>query len=179
MQLLYDNVCEHVECTVKEDCINIDFSAVKHSISKLKAGKHDGFYVLSSNFILNGTELLDHHLSTLFTLMLSHCYAPDSFCMSTMIPLPKGSGFIGDVKSYRGITLSSLLSKLFDTCVISSQFDSLYSNDLQFAYKPQTSTIQCVSSVIETITYYVDHDGNVFMPQQYLMIQIMSVKNLT
>ena len=111
--------------------------------------------------------------------MLSHCYVPDSFCMSTMIHLPKGSGSIGDVKSYRGITLSSLLSKLFDTCVISSQFDSLYSNDLQFAYKPQTSTIQCVSSVIETITYYVDHDGNVFMPQQYLMIQIMSVKNLT
>ena len=93
--------------------------------------------------------------------MLSHCYAPVSFCMSTMIPIPKGSGSMGDIKSCRDIALSSLLSKLFDTCVISSQFDSLYSNDLQFAYESQTSTIQCVSSVIETITYYVDHDGNV------------------
>ena len=55
------------------------------------------------------------------------------------------------------------MSKLFDTCVISSQFDTLYSNDLQFAYKSQTSTILCVSSVIENITYYVDHDENVYM----------------
>ena len=53
-------------------------------------------------------------------------------------------------------------SYLIHDCVISSQIDSLYSNNLQFAYKSQTSTIQCVSSVIETITYYVDHDGNVF-----------------
>ena len=95
--------------------------------------------------------------------MLSHCYAPVSFCMSTMIPIPKGSGSMGNIKNSRGIALSSLLSKLFDTCVISSQFDRLYSNDLQFAYKSQTSTIQCVSSVIETITYYVDHDGNVYV----------------
>ena len=32
--------------------------------------------IITPFFILNGTELLDHHLSTLFTLMLSHCYAP-------------------------------------------------------------------------------------------------------
>ena len=54
-------------------------------------------------------------------------------------------------------------SYLIHDCVISSQIDSLYSNNLQFAYKSQTSTIQCVSSVIETITYYIDHDGNVYM----------------
>ena len=47
--------------------------------------------------------------------MLSHCYVPFSVCMSTMIPIPKDSVSICDVKSYRGIALSSLLSKLFDT----------------------------------------------------------------
>ena len=81
-------------------CINIDFSAVRHSIlSKLKVGKHNGFDGVSFDFILNGTELLCHqlYLSTLFSLMLSHCYAPDSFHMSTMIPIPKGSGSMGDI----------------------------------------------------------------------------------
>ena len=73
--------------------------------------------------------------------MLSHYIAPSSFGMSTMILIPKGNGLMGDIKNYRGIALSSLLSKLFDTCIISSQFDRLQSNDLQFAYKPQTSTI--------------------------------------
>ena len=83
--------------------------------------------------------------------MLSHCCLPTSFCMTTMIPIPKGSGSMGDMKNYSGIALSSLLSKLFDTCIIFSQFDSLLSNDLQFAYKSQTSTIQCIYSVIETV----------------------------
>ena len=31
--------------------------------------------------------------------------------------------------------LSSLLSKIFDNCIISNQYDSLFTNDLQFAYK--------------------------------------------
>ena len=103
MQLLYDNVCERFKCTANEVCINIDISAVRHSIlSKLKVGKHNGFDALSSDFILNSTELLCQHLSTLFSLMLSHCYSPDSFHMSTMIPIPKGSGSMGDIKSYMG-----------------------------------------------------------------------------
>ena len=42
---------------------------------------------------------------------------------------------------------------------MSSQFDSLLSNDLQFAYKLHTSTMQCVSYVIETVSYYIDHLG--------------------
>ena len=48
----------------------------------------------------------------------------------------------------------------FIVIVISSQFDNLLSNDLQFAYKSQTSNIQCVSSVIETVSYYVGHLGH-------------------
>ena len=55
-------------------------------------------------------------------------------------------------KSVTVIALSSLLSKLFETSVISRQLDSLLSSDLQFAYKFQTSTTQCASSVTETIS---------------------------
>ena len=135
MQSLYDTVCKRVNCTSADHRHDIDYSSVKYSISKLKSGKNDGFEGLSLDYILNGTELLCHHLSNLFSLLLSHCCAPTSFCMSTMISVPKGSGSIGDMKNYRGIALSSLLAKLFDTCIISSQFDSLLSNDLQFAYK--------------------------------------------
>ena len=155
MQSLYDTVYECVNCTSADHHQNIDYSSVKHSISKLKGGKNDCFDGLSSDFILNGTELLCHHLSNLFSLMLSHCCSPTSFCMTTMIPIPKGSGSMGDMKNYSGIALSSLLSKLFDTCIMFSQFDSLLSNDLQFAYKSQTSTIQCIYSVIETVMILV------------------------
>ena len=35
-------------------------------------------------------------------------------------------------------------------------YEHLHSNSLQFAYKPNTSTVQCISSIIETIYYYLD-----------------------
>ena len=96
--------------------------------------------------------------------MLTHCCIPESFSMSTMIPIPKrGAGSMTDVKHYRGIALSSLFCKLFDTCIIAKYYDNLHSNSLQFAYKPNTSTVQCVSSIIETILYYLDKKGKIFM----------------
>ena len=74
--------------------------------------------------------------------MLSHCYTPTSVCVSTMIPIPKkGSGSMNDIQNYRGVALSRLLSKLFDHCIICNQYDSLRSDDLQFAYKSKISAI--------------------------------------
>ena len=49
----------------------------------------------------------------------------------------------------------------FDNCIISNQYDSLFTNDLQFAYKAKTSTIHCVSSIFETANYYVSSAGAV------------------
>ena len=58
---------------------------------------------------------------------------------------------------------NSLICKLFDTCIIAKNYENLYSNSLQFAYKPNTSTVQCVSSIIETISYYLDKQSKIFM----------------
>ena len=77
-----------------------------------------------------------------------------------MIPIPKGSNEdTSDIKNYRGIALSSLLSKVFDSCIISLNSMVLRSDDLQFAYKKSCSTMQCVSMVTEvrwnnTVTDY-------------------------
>ena len=66
---------------------------------------------------------------------------------------------MGEITNYRGIALSSLLSKIFDNYIISNQYDSLFTNDLQFAYKAKTSAIHCVSSIFETANYYVSSAG--------------------
>ena len=106
------------------------------AIRKLKSDKGDGYDGLTSDYLINDTQLLFYYLSTLFSLMLSHCSTPKSFCISTMAPLPKnGSGFMGDIRNYRGIALSSLFSGIFDNCVINNQYGNLYFSHLQFAYK--------------------------------------------
>ena len=60
------------------------------------------------------------------------------------------------------IVLQLIIAITFIT-LLHSQFDSMLSNDLQFAYKSQTSMIQCVSSVIETVSYYIGHLGHTYM----------------
>ena len=150
---LYSDVNDRINCCSYGDHSHaISDSSVDHAIKKLKIGKSDGYDGLTSDYIINGTPLLTHNLSLLFSLMLSHRYTPRSFCVSKMIPIPKkGSGSMNDIQDYRGIALSSLLSKLFDHCIICNRYDSLRSDDLQFAYKSKISAIHCVNSVIETV----------------------------
>ena len=81
-----------------------------------------------------------------------------------MILITKGVNIdTSDNKNYRGIALSSLLSKVFDGCIISLNSVILRSDDLQFAYKKSCSTIQCVSMVTEVINYYRNNSSSVYM----------------
>ena len=65
-----------------------------------------------------------------------------------MVPIPKGSiKDLTNIKNYKGIRLNSLISKLFDNCIISSNSYIFESDDLQFAYQKKTSTVQCVSII--------------------------------
>ena len=148
------------------ECINhiVNVNAVENSIKKLKHGKSDGFDGLTSDYLINASPLFYVYLSHLFTNMLYYCFTPKSFCISTMIPIPKSSNKdTSDLRIYRGIALSSLLSKLFDSCIISLNTVVFKSDDLQFAYKKSCSTIQCVSMVTEVIDYYQHNGSPVYM----------------
>ena len=48
-------------------------------------------------------------------------------------------------------------------CIICNQYDSLRSNDLQFAYKSKISAIHCVNSVNETVNYYINNSGKIYV----------------
>ena len=151
------------------ECINhiVNVNDVENSLKKLKPGKSDGFDGLISDYLINASPLFYvylSHLSHLFTNMLYYCFTPKSFCSSTMIPIPKGSNKdTSDIRNYIGIALSSLPSKLFDSCIISLNNVVFKSDDLQFAYKKSCSTIQCVSMVTEVIDYYQNNGCPVYM----------------
>ena len=67
-----------------------------------------------------------------------------------------------DSNNYRGIALSSILSKLLDKAIIQSHIFHLGSSDLQFGYKEKSSTSQCTFVVEEIIHYYRSNESNVY-----------------
>ena len=57
------------------------------------------------------------------------------------------------------IAISSLLGKLFDTTLLKLQHASLFTDLLQFGFKPNSYTVICTSLLRDTIEYY-DKNGS-------------------
>ena len=58
-------------------------------------------------------------MSLLYTSMIRHCYVPNDFCNSVIIPLLKSKhGDATNLDTYRGITLSPVLSKVFESVLL-------------------------------------------------------------
>ena len=94
MNELYNDVTVDISstCICDSEChTHVIFSINIHSAIKLlKSGKNDGFDGLTSDNLLNASPLLYEHLSFLVTCMLHHSFSPSTFCIFTMIPIPKG-----------------------------------------------------------------------------------------
>ena len=96
--------------------------------------------------------------------MLSHGVAPSGLLLSTMVPVPKDKrGNKSDSSNYRAIAISSILGKLLDSIIIQDQHFSLKTDDLQFGFKENTSTITCTQLLIETVEYYNSNNTDCFI----------------
>ena len=51
---------------------------IKCVVKLINKGKNDGYDGLSSDYIINGTQLFYKYISVLFTLMLKYYYVPNS-----------------------------------------------------------------------------------------------------
>ncbi len=142
----------------------INKDSITSAVCDMKAGKSDGYDGLSSDYIINGTDLLNLYITCLFNCIIRHGHCPRSFCVSTLVPIPKNRlKSLSDSNNYRAIALSSILCKLWDACIIVKLDTVFKSNDLLFAYKPNHSTVQCVSTIREIISYYQSKQTSVYM----------------
>ena len=81
-----------------------------------------------------------------------------------MVPVPKDKwGSKSDSNNYRAIAISSILGKLFDSIIIKDQHLSLVTDDLQFGFKENSSTITCTQLLVETIEYYNINNTDCYM----------------
>ena len=139
---------------------DITVEHVTNAITHLKSEKSDNFEGLSSDNFKNGTQLLNVYISLLISTMLSHGTAPAGLLLSTLVSLIKNKrGNKWDSNNYRAIAISSLLGKLFDAILLKLQHASLFTDLLQFGFKPNSSTVICTSLLRDTIEYY-DENGS-------------------
>ena len=84
---------------------------------KLKTGKSTGSF-LKAEHLINGSPKMMIHIHLLFNAFIQHGFVPADFLQGTISPTVKdGNGDLHSTDNYRGITLCSTLSHLFENAL--------------------------------------------------------------
>jgi len=116
-----------------------DASLVENVVVNMRRGKAAGLDGLSAEHLLFCHPCLPLLLSKLFNLAIESGKVPHGFGLSYTIPLLKGSNLITSksltVNDFRGISISPVLSKVFEYCVINKYSKFLLTSHNQFGFK--------------------------------------------
>ena len=126
---------------------------VSKAFLKLKRNKSPGLDLLSPELVIDSSDLLCAPICKLFNCIFSSNNYPLSWTKGIIVPVPK-KGDLSDVNNYRGITLTSIFSKLYshilDNRLRSWAEDNNIINDNQFGFRENKSTVDCLF-ILQTI----------------------------
>ncbi|MFM2332659.1 MAG: hypothetical protein RIQ74_1491, partial [Pseudomonadota bacterium] len=141
-----------------------DVELVSNVILDLKRGKAEGLDGLTSEHLSNSHPILSCILVKLFNLMVLCGHIPAEFGLSYTVPLPK----IADCRTksmscsdFRGIAISSILSKVFEYCILDRYKKFLTSSDHQFGFKKKIGCPHAIHTVKNIVNRFVDGGGTV------------------
>ena len=112
--------CKQVDDKRIGGCIDgVSVELIDNCIRDMKKGKACGPDDLSAEHLLYAHPSLVVHLNILFKGILLHGSVPDNFGAGFSIPLIKDkTDNVNDVNNYRIITVSPVVSKLFEMVVL-------------------------------------------------------------
>ena len=131
-------------------------SDIDEALSKMKKGKSTGLDKISTEHLVYAHPSLVMLLKVLFNCMLQYGLVPDGFGKGIIIPLlkdPNSDATICD--NYRGISLSSSISKVFEYAVLNKYGVLLTTDCLQFGFKNSIGCSDALYTVKSTIDYFV------------------------
>ena len=91
---------------------NITDAEIRKSIKQLKTGKSGGPDKLINEFLIYSSDTVVPYSQRLFNLLVDIGHFPDCWSEGYLAPTHK-KGSLNNVENYRGITLLSVLGKLF------------------------------------------------------------------
>jgi len=128
---------------------------VDECMRNLKHGKAAGHDDLTAEHIQYAHPLLMVLISLLFNMVILHGMVPSDFARGIMIPLIKNNeGNKTSSDNYRGITLSPVISKLFEMVLLKDLQQYLYSDCLQFGFKKKASCSQAIFTLRSVVEQY-------------------------
>jgi len=132
------------------------------AIGKLQAGKAPGIDGVMAEHVLYCNPLISLHLLVLFNAIIKHGYVPAEFGIGVVIPLLKDASLDPtNMDNYRGITLSPVLSKIFENCLLLCFSDYFFTSDLQFGFKRNVGCRDALSLFSSTVQYFINNGSTI------------------
>ena len=143
-------------------CAFLSWTDMVELASKIKVGKANAGLVKPEHFLYGGPRLLQH-FQIFFNSLIQHGFVPTDFLKGTISPIVKDSqGDLSDTANYRGITLSSLPSKLFEFAIQMKTAHLLSTDDMQFGFKRGTSTSHALFCLRSTVDHFIENGSRVY-----------------
>ena len=127
----------------------------------LKFGKSSGIDDLSKKNIVYAHPSIIIHLKLLFNLITIYGFVPDAFGKGITVPVIKDR--LGDqscTSNYRPITVSPVISKVFEYCILHKYECLFYTDSLQFGFKKNLSCSHALFVLSQTTEYFIKHGSN-------------------
>ena len=126
-----------------------DAELVENVIGKMKRGKAPGLDGITCEHLLFSHALLPSILAKLFNFMIVTGNIPSSFNQSYTVPIPKSScnlyGKTVTVDDFRGVSVSPVISKVFEHCIFDRYGPFFETSDNQFGSK---KNVGCANAIV-------------------------------
>lgn len=135
-----------------------DTELVSSIVNDLKVGKALDIDGLSAEHLQFCHPVLSVILTKLFNLLISCSYVPDGFRHSYIVPIPKMKDCYNKsltCDDFRGIAISSIISKVFEHCIIKRYESFFITSDNQFGFKKGVGCTYAIRSVRKVVDNYV------------------------
>ena len=142
-----------------------DACLVERVIDGMKRGKAAGLDSLTAEHLQYCHSLLPAILAKLFYLIVLTGHIPRGFGYSYTVPIPKQKVNMHSkahkVDDFRGITISPVLSKVFEHCILNRFNRYFVTSDNQFSYKRKLGCTSALHSARCVVEHYINNGTTV------------------
>ena len=133
-------------------------------INSLHSDKNDAKYDFKSNALKVGVDILSEPFCDVLKSYLIHGHIPYIYLACSLIPIVKNARESKlSSKNYRLIAITSLFLKLFDSVLLNLYALELKVSSMQFGFQVGSSTTMATWMLNETINYFTNRGGPVYL----------------
>jgi len=137
--------------------------SLSYLLSKMKNGKAPGLDDLSCEHLKYSHPIIVTVLCKLFNIFILNGCVPTDFGKSYMVPIAKSNAHNRSltVEDFRGISISPVISKLFEHAVLDRFAHLFITSDNQLGFKKNLSCMHAIYTVRSVVNYYTQNGSTV------------------